>query len=164
MNFCLRKALRSAILETIDTLHIYGLGLVVTNWSCEDVGVLQFALKNDIVSKEDISTQLDTRLRALGRVSYTQHVRRGIEPNHTYSPEAFAYALSVGEFSAEELRALSFGGETLHSFVTLHGGAHVLERVLELLLGSKKGLAAREPVAMTNPCKDSNEKHVAIRT
>lgn len=62
------------------------------------------------------------RLLTIGRKCYEEHLR-GEYPDHTYSPEAFAYAIVNGEFTPREKKRIRFDhGETEDVFVRLYGG------------------------------------------
>lgn len=64
---------------------------------------------------------VDYLLKKVGRACYQDH-REGAYPDHTASPQAFAYALKHGEFTPKEEQGIKFDGETKETFVDIRAG------------------------------------------
>lgn len=71
----------------------------------------------------------------LGRKCFNQH-KQGRYPDHTYSPEAFAYALHQHEFSSDEEMQIQFDHEesVLEFIQEYKGGTNWPDYILQNIL------------------------------
>ena len=103
------------------------------HWSNSCVRILQGLMKEGILTEADLSQAVSLRLKAIGRACYKSlH-----EPDHTPSPQAFAFALREGEFTPEEETRIVFDhGETKATFIALYNrsGKDFVEAIVQQLL------------------------------
>ena len=126
-----RKNLKEATLQMVSSASVAMFGIIV--WDNSRARILDCLLREKVVSKEEIAVALDKRIRCSGRASFSEH-RNGTPPDHTRSPEAFAYALSRGEFTTGEEGRIRFDhGENKEAFIKLYCGdaADFLSRMVE---------------------------------
>lgn len=93
--------------------------------------------KEGFIQEDDLKFEADRKLREIGRACYAEHVASSsgsyrIWPDHTFSPEAFAYALAKGEFTRSEKWQIRFDhGDTEESFIKQYGVDTLLERTVK---------------------------------
>ncbi len=117
MKTVLTSGLRSSVLNAIGCIQLAGGCNTLFGWDNQSVRILKFLFDEEVLTEEDVRAQLDLKLKEIGRMSFEQH-KRGEHPDHTTSPEAFAYALQHREFSRKEEKSIGFDhGETIPSFI-----------------------------------------------
>lgn len=108
-------------------------------WDDKDTEILNFALEKGFVTNEELLGAIDVLLKRNGRISYVQHLRDKVAaPDHTISPQAFAYALKHGEFSQKEINTIKFDhDDTKESFEKTY--CHDIEQTVMKQLTTKRG-------------------------
>ena len=96
----------------------------------QDVGDTRYSGSEIVVRKI-----LDIKLREAGRFCFEDHLRRWTYPDHTFWPEALAYALRENEFSPEEMEKICFDhGDTVGTFIQGYGKKDLLDVAFIALL------------------------------
>jgi len=97
-------------------------------------------LEEGVVQEGEVLGRIGKHLQELGRFCFTQHRRHGTYPDHTISPEAFAYALEHGEFTDTEKASIRFDhGYTVATFIQSYGVTDVREKILAALMTPSAG-------------------------
>lgn len=110
--------------------------------------LLDFAIKNDVVTGQQIREWLHSRLLAVGRDSYDQHLNKGEYPDHTVSPHCLAYAIAYGEITPQEAAKIKFGhGETVRTFFSKAEEnllQNIWKSIVEEMIKQRKTITAPE--------------------
>lgn len=117
-------SLAELTLNAVKQITLYK-GLIDSfSWEKRRTKVLNFLINEDIITHAQLLEAIDVLLKRVGRSCYEEHRNGGQYPDHTSSPQAFAYALKHGELSFKEARIIKFDhGETQQSFVESYLGA-----------------------------------------
>ncbi len=124
--------LHQVALNAISKIVLSKTYLVSPSWPNRNARILANLVKEEVISLNDLSEAVHVRLLEIGRQCYEEHAI-GQSPNHTVSPQAFAYGLSHKEFSILEIASIKFDGETLEEFVRLYT-QELNEKVVKQLL------------------------------
>ena len=90
--------------------------------------LLSCAIRVGILSEIKVREILDKKLKRSGRTCFEDHLSRGTYPDHTFWPEALAYAIREGEFSTEEIARIRFDhGDNAETFIKGYGENNLLE-------------------------------------
>jgi len=137
MNSQFQQELREAVLNALN--HIELSGPYVIGWDNRSARILQVLLAEEVLSRDAVLDRLSQRLKEMGRFCFRQH-QRGEYPDHTASPEAFAYALHHREFSRAEEVSIRFDHcMTITSFVDEYNfGDRLRERVFNKLTTERR--------------------------
>lgn len=132
------KPLRKLILEKVERIDLakfYSAQSYPWSWNEKLARVLLLALEIGDVLKEEICGLLDKELKRNGRLCFEQHVKKETYPDHTFWPEALAYALQCGEFSNEEIKKIHFDhDQVVGTFIEQYGERDLLEKSFLRLL------------------------------
>ncbi len=91
-------------------------------WDKASAYLLASLLNKGLISECSVLSCIDAALKKIGRKCFEQHRDHGTYPDDTFCPEAFAYAMSRGEFSVEEIESIRFNHEqTPDQFVVEFG-------------------------------------------
>lgn len=146
------KALEKAVIEGIEQVTFYGGSTTFVGWNSRNTRVLNVLIKEGVVTQEKLLGTIHTLLKKTGRNCYNQHMR-GEYPDHTSSPQAFAYALKHDEFTQKEERRIQFDhGETKLSFIEHYAG-NIQQSIFNQLTTEKEDSAKMLTVA-TDECFD----------
>lgn len=125
--------LRLTVLSAVSEIHISDILGSPLGWSNKHVHILRELLSTEVVCEADLHQAVHGRLCEMGRASYDEH-RAGEHPDHTRSPEAFAYALLHNVFTPREEYRIRFDhGDTKESFIRSYEN-NIRERVVKALL------------------------------
>lgn len=138
MDLHFRFALKRALMNKLDALVLHSTIInprLLLGWDDSCARILKVFLEEGMVQEGEVLERIGKQLQELGRSCFVQHQRYGTYPDHTISPEAFAYALGHGEFTEEEKATIRFDhGETVPSFIQSYGDTDVRERILAALM------------------------------
>lgn len=111
-------SLAELTLNAVKRVTLYDGQIDSSSWDRRRIKVLNFLIQEDIITQIQLLEAVDFLLKKVGRSCYEEHRNGGQYPDHTVSPQAFAYALKHGELSFKEARIIKFDhGETQQSFV-----------------------------------------------
>ncbi len=129
--------MRKLLLDSLEQIRIEHINLryCPLNWNERLKEVLSLAIKIGVLSEIVVRKILDIKLREAGRFCFEDHLRRGTYPDHTFWPEALAYALRENEFSPEEMEKICFDhGDTVGTFIQGYGKKDLLDVAFIALL------------------------------
>ncbi|QSH39127.1 hypothetical protein JXR01_02350 [Candidatus Kaiserbacteria bacterium] len=101
----------TATLEMLRQIDVIGSRISSMEWNESASNILQKMIDMDVVKEKDVLEVLHERLLEIGRESFNEHRDRGTAPDHTYSPEALAYAMREDEFTEKEVSRIAFDHE-----------------------------------------------------
>ena len=82
-----------------------------------EIAITKFTIEMGWLEPEAVREALHLNLLQTGRRSFEQHKKKQVEPDHTTSPHALAYAIGHGAVTAAEAVKIKFEhGETLRTF------------------------------------------------
>ena len=145
MNSAFQHNLKQAVLDALGSVELSGPHVMPFGWDNRSARILAVLLEEEVLQKQDVVDHIHPRLIELGRRCFEQY-QRGEYPDHTISPEAFAYALHHREFSHKEERGIRFDhGETVASFINEYNKNDALpERIFQQLITEKQSMATLE--------------------
>lgn len=145
MSFILQERIVEATLKEIRKVDFFGCRIGSLTWDEGSANTLQMLVAMNVVKKEDVLNTIHERLLEIGRESFNEHIKffktEKIYPDHTYSPEALAYAMREGEITIGEVAKIKFDhAENPITFVehTLKGKENFLAMMFDELIGYKK--------------------------
>ncbi len=112
----LEEVLKELAMFLLSDFNVVDDGIGVTSWSKFNANFLRFCIDEKIITRHDAKRLIIDRLRQIARKCYKEHLKERTEPDHTTSPEAFAYGLKNCVFSMEEVDKIQFDG-TVEKFV-----------------------------------------------
>lgn len=103
-----KDKLKPVILEALGSFTLAGDRIGTLGWSNEEATFLEYCLKHQILSHEELKKIVTDRIKDLGRKSYYEHIDRGTPPDHTTSPNALSYAIRTESLTGAEVDKIRF--------------------------------------------------------
>ena len=146
------EALRQLVLAQIEALDLnHDKVANLSSWDAVSTECLNMCLRLRLIEEDVVIAKITESIRRIGRLSYNQHIMRGIAPDHTLSPQSLAFAIQHGEFTDEELGRIKFEhGETPNSFTIR--GVHFFPTLILQQLKVFKGLEDWSGAAVDSCC------------